>query len=319
MKNKSIQLQANGLYIAIFTLMFTNLSGQKPTFTRPSNVNDLKIQYISFTVQTADLEDAGTDDDVYIQLNDKMKPFYLNKPGDDLERNKIDYYTFGDINLNTVRDIKYLKIGKSGSNGWVIKKISLDINGSTFYSATFSNLLLDNTPGKSLTKVIPGSTLMSSFATFYSRLPNIHKVEPIMPFTRIKSIVESVVGSGLLKITPQTTTNCAAWGNTTGVNTLFGDAVELAFQSTDKLKVDLDLQYKLNNATNPEYDVDIILHIIFNTVNGNISVTPESTWGDYGACVDKEQITNRLYAAFSRVFNIRVPSRFDNSGNLIYY
>ncbi|MFN8278812.1 MAG: PLAT/LH2 domain-containing protein [Saprospiraceae bacterium] len=319
MKVNSIQFQLVSALTFTIAFSITNLFSQKPNFVRPASVNDLKIQYISFTVQTANLEDAGTDDYVYIQLNDNMKPFYLNKSGDDFERNKLDFYIFADPAIKTVRDIKYLKIGKSGSDGWALKKISLDINGATFYSTTFSNLWLDNTPGKSLTKLIPGTALNGSFSLAYSRLPNIHKVEAIMPFPRIKTIVETIVGSGLIKITPQAVVTCAAWGNTTGINTLFGEAVELAYEAPDKLKVDLDLQYKLNNAPNPEYDVDIVLQNVLNTAPGNIIITPESSWGAYGNCLDKEQIISRLQAAFSRVFNIGVKTHFDSSGNLIYY
>lgn len=319
MKKNIISLKFFTLLTAFLALSVVDLSGQIPNFTRPANVNDLKVQYISIAVQTANLEDAGTDDDVYIQLNDNMKPFYLNKPGDDLERNQTDFYMFGDPAIKTVRDIKYLKIGKSGTNAWALKKISLDVNGGTLFSTLFQPLWLDNTTGKSLTKVIAGSTLASSFTNMYSQQPNIHKVEQIMPYPKIKSIIESIIGSGLLKITSQTVVNCAAWGNTTGINTLFGEAVELAYEAPDKLKVDLDLQYKLNNAPNPEFDVDIVLKNVINTVPGNIIIRPEPSWGAYGNCLDQEQIKKRLEAAFSRVFNISVKTHFDSSGNLIYY
>ena len=123
MKVNSIQFQLVSALTFTIAFSITNLFSQKPNFVRPASVNDLKIQYISFTVQTANLEDAGTGRLCIYTIKRQHEAIYLNKSGDDFEKEINWIFTyFADPAIKTVRDIKYLKIGKSGSDGWALKR-----------------------------------------------------------------------------------------------------------------------------------------------------------------------------------------------------
>ena len=94
-----------------------------------------------------------------------------------------------------------------------------------------------------------------------------------------------------------------AWGNTTGINTLFGDATEFKVQNPHTLSVDLDLQNIYSNWPNSEYDVDF--DIFISCTNGNVKaeiISKDLNPGNvyFNVPKFKESIQNML----SRRFNV---------------
>jgi len=90
-----------------------------------------------------------------------------------------------------------------------------------------------------------------------------------VPFSMIKSLVESSVGNQL----HHREDNKLSWGNTSGVNTVWGDHVEAERKDGNTLHFDLDLQYEITGI-NPEIDVDFDLVFICNG-DGTIDISTQ--------------------------------------------
>jgi len=97
------------------------------------------------TVQTANADGAGTDDDVYLRVSDTLR-FKLDKRlHDDFERGSTATYSLpvdtstpfdGQSQGYFLRDIRYLQLEKSpdGSSGaWKLGGVTLYVNGRTYY------------------------------------------------------------------------------------------------------------------------------------------------------------------------------------------
>ena len=60
-----------------------------------------------------------------------------------------------------------------------------------------------------------------------------------------------------------------AWGNKTGIDTIWGDAVEANFVDASTIHIDLDCQKEMSGP-NPEVDIDFDLH--FSCVHGIVQL-----------------------------------------------
>src|SRR5688572_12360966 len=94
---------------------------------------------------TADVSDAGTDSEVWVQLNDNNKTF-LDSGRDDRERGADETYELRLDGVNTLADIDFFKIQKSGDDGWAIRRMFLIVNNVAIFDESFpsSPLWLDN-------------------------------------------------------------------------------------------------------------------------------------------------------------------------------
>lgn len=79
-------------------LSLTDFTGKKPAF---ENVSICRIQ---LKVKTNGIENANTDNSVWVNFNEKDKPFYLNLSKDDRERNQTDIYDVMSLNVNKIND-----------------------------------------------------------------------------------------------------------------------------------------------------------------------------------------------------------------------
>jgi hypothetical protein len=86
-------------------------------------------------VRTRDEQYAGTDDDVYLRINDTMR-FLLDKPlYNDFERGDEDTYNIDPAGLY-LRDIQYVQIEKSSdgaAGGWRLSRVALIVNRRQIY------------------------------------------------------------------------------------------------------------------------------------------------------------------------------------------
>jgi hypothetical protein len=225
---------------------------------------DMTIYRMEMRIHTTNVEDAGTDNGVYVQLHDRDKRFYLNKSTDDFVRGHVDYYDVMSESVKKVRDIGFLKFGLRGDDGVSLKKIEIYLNGNRYpvYVKEYGSQgrWLDN----SQSFTIPGYELRAfsgwRFTPQHSQMDN-----PPTAISRqmMLSLVENAIGNQLNYM------DGFDWGSKVwGLpNTLFGPAVEMTYVDNQTLHFDLDLQRKLGGP-NPEIDVDFDL--TFKCENGII-------------------------------------------------
>lgn len=215
-----------------------------------------------FRLSVADVSDAGTDDDVRIQLNSNNST-WLDYARNDYERNSSFTYDLLLTGVRKLGDITMLKIYKNKTDAICVRSMVLIINGRTIYSRTFGNtvstcLWLDNNDGHPSSFVVSGAVLRASSPWKGFVQP---AVPTILTHTELESRIEGAVGDRIQS-------NKLSWG--AGTN-LFGHAVEVTKKSSTAVHVDLDLEYGLPLLPNPEVDVDFDL--TFSCANGKVAAT----------------------------------------------
>jgi hypothetical protein len=97
---------------------------------------DEPVTTLRVEVHTADATYAGTNDDVFLRINDQIR-FPLDKPlYDDFERDDTDLYCIAPPAGLRVRDIDYIQMEKSPdgtAGGWKLGGIRVFVNGALFY------------------------------------------------------------------------------------------------------------------------------------------------------------------------------------------
>jgi len=118
-------------------------------------VQAVDVDSLEFYVKTADVKYGGTDDKIYVKLNDRNKSF-IDSPTkyNDFERGDGIKYQLSTYYVDTHTDIIKIEIGKEGTNGWCIEKFILYGNGDEVFEKTFSPChWLDNEPDKNRKRV----------------------------------------------------------------------------------------------------------------------------------------------------------------------
>lgn len=95
---------------------------------------------------TANVADAGTDSSVKIELNGANRT-WLDSGRDDRERNTDETFDLRLDGITSLGDIDYLRIEKTGDDGWAIGRMYLIINERVIYQEDFPPLWLDNEDG----------------------------------------------------------------------------------------------------------------------------------------------------------------------------
>lgn len=110
---------------------FTFIRAVPKTWNVPEPVTTLRV-----TVRTCDVMWAGTDDDVFLRVNDSVR-FKLDKPlYNDFERGDEDTYSIDPPRGMRVSDIRFVQIEKSSdgvAGGWKLSRVALEVNGARVY------------------------------------------------------------------------------------------------------------------------------------------------------------------------------------------
>lgn len=237
-----------------------------------------EIWQLHITITTGNVSNAGTDDDISVSLN-RGNLTWLDYGRDDFERNQTNRYDLlQNGNIHTLRDITRIQIAKNGSDGWCIKSFTLDVNEYT-YNASFNSChWLDNDNGHTRQYVVNNP----SFA-FYGIVP---VLVPYMERSEVESLLESAIGHSIQS-------SRLYWDNDDR------HVVEVWQTNRDTLHVDLDLQYALNNSSDPSVDVDY--DIRFECNGRTLEVSVENVVVDVGFSIGTSTviITNDPLIAFS--------------------
>lgn len=300
--------------IALFC--FSNMGAQTPTFTKPASFEDVKIHRLQLIFKTADVTDAGTDDAVYIKLNAGMKRFYLNKSGDDFERNSTGVYDIFEPTALFIRDLKDFTIGKEGTDGWSPVLIQMKVNSCLIFEKPLSNHWIDGNDGKQPELILTASAMRSAGKwNVAGANANIYIPSRIIKKYDMVNMVETLTGNYLKykNIASGTAWDSYdySWGDYDGVNTLFGDAVEAAFRNSQTLAIDLDLKadHKITIGYFKERDIDF--NLIITCTGGNVKITNN--------LIEFREF-DKLSLYLNRSFNVpNCTAHFEPNGDIFYY
>jgi hypothetical protein len=245
---------------SLFSITVLNATS-KPAF------NDVAICRIQLKVKTNTIKNADSDSPVWVQLNAKDAPFFLNLGGNDREKGHTNIYDVLSTNINKIGDIKMIKMGISGGDGWNFREIELIVNGVGIYKKTFSSSgqwIDSNDKSHPKSYTVSTKTLRNYPNWNYnSRTNHLYKAPVMIPVSMIKSFVESAVGNSLFEVKEIT------WGHLSG-----SEYVAVKRINDHTLRFDLDLTYKIDNLPDPAVDVDFDL--VFTCDNGVISTSVEN-------------------------------------------
>jgi hypothetical protein len=237
---------------------------------------EMVVFRIQLRLTTGKGSGAGTDDPVYVQLNNGDKKFYLIKGIDNFKEGSTVVYDVLSDNVKKVKDIEFLRFGIEGDDGACLKRIDLLLNGSG--TAVFSKLYptasgacMDNgSSSLSPTIEFSGSQLRTATSWGYTDLTRNIMWRPPTQISKLwmVSLVEASIGNQI-----QHQGSGLQWGSTDGINTIWGDAVEVARVNDHTLHFDLDLQ---RDVAGPNTEIDIDFDLDFHCTNGSLSFDIEN-------------------------------------------
>jgi hypothetical protein len=240
----------------------TNVAPNGNMHEAPS-FEDITIYRIQLRILTCNNEDAGTDDGVYVQMNERDEKFFLDKSTDDFRKGLSRTYDILSETVNKIKDVNFLKIGIRGDDGTCIRAIQLFLNDnkSPVFEKSYSGLgnWIDNSQSFTVTE---SELRKNSGWRYTSKHKDLWKPPNEVSKDMILSLVECSIGNQLNHQSD------FSWGKERIVfSTLFGPAVEVTFVDYKTLHFDLDLERELGGP-NPEVDVDFDL--VFTCTDGVI-------------------------------------------------
>jgi PLAT/LH2 domain len=257
--------------IVMFVMMIP--ASASAVFATPAET--AKIWRVQMRIQTADVDDAGTDDDVSIGLNSGNKT-WLDYGRDDFPRNNTFTYDLNLENISHISDLDYIIIRKEGDDGLCLKSFTLLINGRVIYTHVFSGSghWLDTESGYSPYFTVTGSAMRQddSWRAYTQPAP-----PTVIPRAETVSRIEGMVGHFIKG-------NNLSWGPKFG--TAYVEVYRKVNTSTT-LHVDLDLHYQVPVYFDPEVDVDFDIRVSCKEVDGqkrivfdvvNVNVAVDSDW-----------------------------------------
>jgi hypothetical protein len=235
------------------------ISAQQATKLKRPAFEEMPLYRIQVALTTSTGGDAGTDDAVYVMMNNSDYRFYLDRGIDDFQQGKTVLYDVLFKKVKKVKDIQYLLFGLKGNDGVCFKKAELYLNGyaTPVFSRTFNGrgTCFDNDDSHLPTQLVISGTELRSGQSWKNAMADESIWLPMkeIPKDMIVSLVEAVIGNQI-----QQQNGSIVWGDTGGINTIWGDAVEVSYVNESTLHFDLDCQLQITGP-NPEVDVDFDL------------------------------------------------------------
>ena len=251
----------------------TSVGGQLPDNKGPAIVQYLEAQTtaaqplvdetlpvfrIQLRIVTGSGENEDTDKEVYVKLNNGDYGYYLDYGPDDFEGGSDKKYDIISNSVRKISDIQFIEIGVQGNDMWGVKKIELYLNNSSapVFSKTYPAPMRINGTGSYPASVRFSSSELRSLPYWQTIATDASIKKPPIPISAdmIKSMVESMVGNQM----HHNGQGKLYWGNKEGINTVWGDHLEMKRKDVNTLSFDLDLEAEIT-GTNPEIDVDFDL------------------------------------------------------------
>lgn len=231
-----------------------------PGLTKPA-FEKMPVYRIQLRITTT--ANNGTDDAVWVELNEDAHRFYLVKGIDNFKPGSMVTYDVIDADIKNLEDIRFIKLGVKGDDGPCFKKIELLINNSSspIYSTpivTSNGTCFDNNNSSVSPNLIISYNNLRNHPNWNYRSTRADIWRPCTKISNewITSLVEASIGNQIIREGSKLKWGCH--GGMLENNTLFGPAVEVKFKNDHTLSVDLDLERDITGP-NPEADIDFEL------------------------------------------------------------
>ena len=295
------------------TIVSQSLWAQMPSFVQPANFEDVPVYRLQVKLTTGRGPDYQTDDRVFITLNSSMQPYYLDNASDDREQGRTDAHDIIDPTIRKISDIKQLNITKAGTDGWSLSQVQIVVNGKTIFTQT-PNKILDGDGGRSPILNYTSEQLRGAGRWNYAQNTGIHIPPLTVSKTDLREMIEGYMGN-YMRYIPNATVN---WGSTSGINTRWGDAVELKTRNTQTLEVDLDLQV---SVTGPNAELDVNFEFVVNCTNGKVELSIQNAKAslNYLSRINIDRMRLNLGKHLNRSFNVPIcRAKFNPDGSLSF-
>jgi len=158
----------------------------------------IDVTRLQIRLRTANVSDAGTDDDVHVAVNDVNVNFgtYLDYGRNDFERGDDFTYELVPDGVSDLSDINQIMIFKTGDDGWCIESLDLLVNGGVVFTQDFGSTSstcrwLDNENGHENHFVVGRDTLRA-----HPRWQNlVLPLKTSIPKLELGDLVEGIVGN----------------------------------------------------------------------------------------------------------------------------
>lgn len=226
--------------------------------------DEMVVYRIQLKITTASGQGSGTDDGVYAQLNGNDQRFFLSRGIENFETGKTVVYDILSEYIGQVKNIEFLRIGKNGQDALCISKVELLLNNNPepVFEKSWDivrGTCIDKTYFPELE--IPITELRMHHNWKLTKLNYDMLKKPAMISSAfLARLVEASIGNAMQL------TNLR-WGSTGGINTIWGDAVEIKRVNDNTMHIDLDMQ---RQALGPNNEVDIDFDLAFYCTDGVI-------------------------------------------------
>ena len=230
------------------------------SLVRPA-LENMPVYRIQLRITTGRGNDAGTDDKVYVQLNESAPRFYLAKGIDNFKEGSVVTYDIISEKIKTLQDIEKIKFGVNGNDGVCFKKVELLVNNcsSPLYTSgggitSERGVCIDNNSEENRNYIISRAKLRASREWNYNNARK-DMWRPPVKITKdwIVNLIEAAIGNQMIHDEGD-----LRWGSIGGFGentTRYGPVVEASYKNSHTLSFDLDLERELTGP-NPEADVD---------------------------------------------------------------
>ncbi|HEU0031186.1 MAG TPA: hypothetical protein VFQ53_11175 [Kofleriaceae bacterium] len=283
----------------------TAYSAERCALTLPATSSP-RVNRLQLRLVIADIADAGTGDNVGVNLSEMLLPGY-NHTGldyapvktssiypynfvDDFKRGRDFTYDLDLGSVATLHDISEIKLHKYGTDGMCVQQFQLLVNGRVAYDRNFGSATcqwIDGDDGHQPTFTVTHAQLRAApqFATYASPVPPLY-VCPVagggwcmtIPRSELESRIEGMVGNKIW------ISDDLYWSS----SQVYGPrAVEVSQGDASTLRVDLDLAGNVPYAPDPEVDIDFDIGVSFEPAGGgydlildvkNLHVATDFAW-----------------------------------------
>ncbi len=299
---------------------------------------EIPIWRLQVRLTTADVKNAGTDSTVYVEMNGKR--FYMDSGYNDFQRNDHDEeHTLFDIvapiaGVYQLKDIKYLKFGVIGNDGWCAKQIEIRVNAlnTPIFKHTFSSCMWVDGDGQRSSYTFSKATLRNNYYWkhvyshvnnyFYSLIfpPN------IIPDNVISSMIEGGLGHyknhynrhdlSIKKFSQASVEFIEAWTYNSGTSHYRVDTDWYYRPGHANIDVDFSVNFWCNSSENK-------FHVSVFDVDGSARVTDHWPFSSiinslFGSIIDKQihESIKKFNAKWSWDIPVCPDFDLDNEGNL---
>jgi hypothetical protein len=219
---------------------------------------------VQLRLKTGTTDNAGTNDNVFVGLtseehvegggselevleNSLTTGSWLDYARNDFERGDDDLYDIRLNNVERLRDITRIQIGKTGTDGWCLASVEVIVNGVRLMAKNYpGNCDYIDPPGGTDHLWIPYATMRGHEDWRSSVLPYPTRITT----ADIKSMIQSEVGHEI-RFAP------AYWGH------YHGEPIFIRVDPEAKrYGIDLDMAIEVDNFADPDLDVKFALDVV---------------------------------------------------------